>query len=725
METRNLKHSILFAMVLPFIIVFVSSLAFYFGNHMEYAATLTDTLPLLLSISAIITVLLFILLLSVHRWPTLHSTIAGTLVGLALSAWIQSQIFAWDFGPLDGRGVDWSRWHIHANAEWAIWSTIVGLSIAWAIRSPKTFRTVAQGAFLLGALTLTTSWLSSDYEPKKQVDLEKGANLSEDTIFSLHKTRNTILIVLDTFQSDVFHEIMQRYPEEAAFLRGFTFFPNAMGGYPTTFASIPLIMTGKFYTNETPIRSWLKTHNAAHNMTGSFIARGYGVSLASVADTSLIGTPAKIIRLEAISQYEQNRINKLGLLVLDGGLFRVLPTKIKPIFYDEGNWFFSRLALRDKLPPGKNGDDLRFLGAFEKYAKIRSDNVGEFKLYHYFGTHPPLQTNEHFEYEQNMPKTRATHIRQARGVLTLLRRKIEKLKRLGIYDAAQILVVADHGSGSLFPSDMQGKESEIEDGVDVRVFSSARPLFLYKPSNSPASLTSSDAPVHLADIVCLLKNDKSDINCDEDLAWQEDNIRKRKFFHYDWTKDYKNWRKDYLPPMTEYAVTGDIRNFNAWHRTDREYAEGAVRKLQKIIPYNFGDRIDFSKAGNSRRFKIHGWSGQELNHCWTEGDSASLRISIPDISEADGLVLRLDASGILNQNVDVYVNSKKVATWQVLNRDWHEALIPEAVLGEGKLHIAFGISNPTAPCKIYDSNDCRELGIAVRELVITTQAAKS
>ena len=725
MNNKNFKHSILYAIVLPFIVVFVSPLAFYFGNHLEYTATLTDTLPLLLSISAIIAVLLFILLRSVHSWPTLHGTIAGTLVGLALSAWMQSQIFAWDFGPLDGRGVDWSRWRIHANAEWAVWSTIVGLSIAWAIRSPKSFRTIAQGVILLGALTLTTSWFGSDYEPKKRVGVEKGADPSENNIFSLHPTKNTILIVLDTFQSDVFHEIVQRYPEEVAFLRGFTFFPNAMGGYPTTFASMPLIMTGKFYKNETPIRSWIKNHNAAHNIAGSFTARGYGVSLATVVDTALMGVKAKIIPLEAISQYEQNRINKLGLLVLDGGLFRVLPTNIKPIFYDEGNWFFSRLTLRDKMPPGKNGDDLRFLEAFEKYAKIRSDNVGEFKLYHYFGTHPPLQTNEHFEYEQKMPKTRASHIRQSRGVLTLLRRKLAQLKRLKIYDAAQILVVADHGSGSLFPSDMQGQESEIEDGVDVRVLSAARPLFLYKPSNSPASLTSSDAPVHLADIVCLLADKKSDVNCDEYLSQPENEIRMRKFFYYDWTLDYRDWSKDYLPPMTEYTVNGDVRKFNAWHRTDRQYAEGAVRKLQKIIPYSLGDRIHFTKTGNSKRYKIYGWSGQEPNHCWTEGNNASLRIGINDISEADGLVLRLDAFGILNQKVDVFVNKKKVATWQVASRDWHEAYIPEALLGEGKLHIAFGISNPTAPCKIKDSVDCRELGIAVHELVITAQEAKS
>ena len=482
MGKSSLKQHILFAIVLPFIVFLVSPLAFYFGNHAGYSATLTDALPLLLIITVIVTGLFFSLLRSVQRWPMIHGVFSGILVGLALAAWVQSQIFAWDFGLLDGRGVDWNRWQLHANAEWAVWFTIVSIAVAWAIRSLKAFVTVAQGVILLGALTIVSSWYSSDYEPKKWLSVDKGENLSENTIFSFHPKNNTILIVLDAFQSDVFHEITQHYPEDVAFLQGFTFFPNAMGGYPTTYASIPLILTGQFYKNETPVQAWIKDHNAAHNIANSFTTQGYGASLAFSVEQTLHGVKAPSILLATIGNDYWFGINKLGLLVLDGGLFRVLPTKIKPGFYDEGNWFFSRLSKDDTIPPGKHGDDLRFLRAFEKFAKIRSDKMGEFRFYHYFVPHPPMQINEHFTYEMDMPKNqRAAYIQQARGALTLLRRKLEKLKRLAIYDTAQIIVVSDHGTSAFFPSDMQDTECETAEVIDKKVFSSARPLFLYKP----------------------------------------------------------------------------------------------------------------------------------------------------------------------------------------------------------------------------------------------------
>jgi hypothetical protein len=86
MGRSKLKQSILFAMVGPFIVFLVSPLAFYLGNHAEYSATLTDTLPLLLAIAAVLTGFFCALLIAVQSWPTIHGVFLGILVGIACPA---------------------------------------------------------------------------------------------------------------------------------------------------------------------------------------------------------------------------------------------------------------------------------------------------------------------------------------------------------------------------------------------------------------------------------------------------------------------------------------------------------------------------------------------------------------------------------------------------------------------------------------------------------------
>ena len=48
---------------------------------------------------------------------SLGQTIAGFLLGFSICVVLQSQIFLWEFGPLDGREIKWETWAIHGNIE--------------------------------------------------------------------------------------------------------------------------------------------------------------------------------------------------------------------------------------------------------------------------------------------------------------------------------------------------------------------------------------------------------------------------------------------------------------------------------------------------------------------------------------------------------------------------------------------------------------------------------
>ncbi|MDL2285945.1 hypothetical protein LJC24_00710 [Desulfococcaceae bacterium OttesenSCG-928-F15] len=143
------------------------------------------------------------------------------------------------------------------------------------------------------------------------------------------------------------------------------------------------------------------------------------------------------------------------------------------------------------------------------------------------------------------------------------------------------------------------------------------------------------------------------------------------------------------------------------------------------LQINLQQLIKFTKAGDPKKFLLTGWSTQEENHLWTDSSEASLKIILQD-AQNKNLILRMDANaylggGLTHQQVNVVINGQKVTSWEMTGRKWYEAQIPASITGDGLLNISFQISNPTAPCEVSDSKDCRKLGMAARELIIQEQ----
>ena len=398
MEKMDLKRVIICSVCLPFMLIMVSPLALYLGNYQEYAINLKEVLILLIPLFCLFTFILMVLLLAAYHFPLLYKLLSGLLLGLAVFIWLQSQLLVWNFGLLDGKEIDWALWHTQVNIEWLLASLILILVILQAIKSQRILYIGAQGLLLIGLLTLIATWFTSHYRS------QQTHKIPQKDLFSFHKTNNKIVIVLDTFQSDLFAEIAKRWPNEVDFLQGFSFYPNALSGYPTTKPSIPLILTGQFYKNEIPFTEWLEANNKTHNLADYYVDQGYGVSLVSAQPETLGGIKAKKTSLFDFDNTHWLGFNLQQLLVLDGGLFKALPTKWKPLIYNQGRWLCAQLATNDnELASTRNANDLQFLNLLEKKLKVDSEKRGEFKFYHYMGVHPPSLVNEYFKYEGNMP----------------------------------------------------------------------------------------------------------------------------------------------------------------------------------------------------------------------------------------------------------------------------------------------------------------------------------
>lgn len=655
--------------------------------------------------------------------PKSQLIVVGLIISLAYAAWFQSQILAWDFGPLDGRGIKWDQWLVHGMIELAIWLAILTFGTVATIRNPGFVSTASHAIIILGILTTSVSYFTSDYTPKEE--RPEGY----DSLFRFHPENNTILILLDCFQIDLFTEIEQKYPEDLEFLDGFTFYRNHLTGYPTTYTNIPLMFTGRFYDNEEPVREFVKNAYAESSVTKTFAEAGYTTDVAPVNDLMVegldVGSGVKAPTYRIVEQSSDSLIMP-AMLVTDGGLFRAAPTFLKDNVYGEGDWFISAMLTGPDIPLGWHGTDVRFLRLFERESNTETTQNGSFKYLHFETPHPPYRVNKDLEPVPEGEDTRDKVIGQARGGLTIARRVLARLRKLGIYDSSEIIITSDHGTGT---HPVEFKNETIDSatpakGIPWYVRSSGIALFLYKPKDTQGPLRTSDVPTHMSDLHCFLTRPLIETDdCEQTFDQIGNPGRVRQFYHYHWTKEYGDWSKDRLPPIQKYEVIGHSLDPASWRKANTGLEPEPSIQEEPLEILELGRTVVFSSDESSGPYLGKGWSFAEPNHRWTDGSIAELKIRLPYAVSHD-LVFRFDASafaikGIVDfQEIKVRANGTVIGEWLLKERKWHEIRIPTAIITDEELTIELLISDPTAPRDIADSNDARKLGIRARQFEI-------
>ena len=461
-------------------------------------------------------------------------------------------------GPLDGRNIEWERWSSIGWLELALWAVLLVLGVFFALKKKSQFRIAISGLFFFVFISVGAKLTEVNFSTDAN---DAGVSLQET--FSFDTDNNTLLIVIDTVQADIFSEILKRHPLDLDYLNGFTYYPNTLGGYPTTRVSVPLIMSGKSYKNQMPLSLWLEQEVAGKTIIDYFRRAGRQTSVALNSVPSG-GIQHPIIKMSTIGYSGWEKLRVQVTSVLDAALFSLAPTLAKPSVYDNGNWFLSKAIQENSTaPPGEHGADVRFVDAFENYFNIQPSLNGSFKYFHLRGAHLPLQLDEKYQLAKQIGIHKEDYLRQTRGVFHNLNIIMQTLLDNDIYDDMEILIVSDHGTLSVPVSDTRGPQFSLEEW-QYRVLSSSRPVFLHKTSNEADSpLQVSEGARHLSDIPCILSGDSHFFDC-KNNDWTDSSHRVRTFYYYRWKHEY--WEEDYMPPIQSYSVSGDVRNLRSWSK---------------------------------------------------------------------------------------------------------------------------------------------------------------
>ena len=161
----------------------------------------------------------------------------------SILAWLQGNLLVPDYGRLNGRTVDWSAYTLQYVLHSLLWIAVITLFIILMFRFRKKFRRIMEAA--LCVLLVTQIISLSVFLIRGQQQKTGDRYLSRGGEFSVSSGRNVVVFVLDTFDSHLFGNLLQSYPDRiASDFEDFTFYPDTVGGATRTKYAIPFILTG-------------------------------------------------------------------------------------------------------------------------------------------------------------------------------------------------------------------------------------------------------------------------------------------------------------------------------------------------------------------------------------------------------------------------------------------------------------------------------------------------
>ncbi|MGH8587658.1 MAG: sulfatase-like hydrolase/transferase, partial [Gammaproteobacteria bacterium] len=346
-----------------------------------------------------------------------------------------------------------------------------------------------------------------------------------ERLLTFSSRRNTLIVLMDSFQGDLFAELLDEDRDLAQRFDGFVYYPNITAVAPITLGALPAIYSGRIYTGG-PLREFYKD---VYRDTIFSDARKAGYSTVLYGHY-YFGCPAEsCVKLPVLLQGLDRPILASYMGLLDYGLLRISPTSLHDLIYHDG------LALSKQPPTMKTQaiDSLRGLKTITERSRV-GDEAPTFKFLHLMNTHFPLNIDEECKIAPQRPRTRSNFKVQARCGLDAFLRLVAFLERSSIYDSGLIILMSDHGSSLSEPSQPRTLDQKMKLYSGRAAF--FLPLFLVKPPGSRGPLRISQAPASLIDLratVC-----EATQTCEPPahgvsvLSLPEDTKRERVFIEY-------------------------------------------------------------------------------------------------------------------------------------------------------------------------------------------------
>ena len=405
--------------------------------------------PALLVVTGVcFAVLLFIL-------PVFRGTAYQILVSLALAVliagYIQGNYMNGILGELNGEPIDWGLYLPQTIGSVLMWAAAI-VCVFLLLRFAKgAWRRVVLFAPLL-LLVIQAAGLAAAFEDYRQNQNTSFWVQTEDmlTIDGLHDVaseRNAIIFVIDRLDEEFLDMIDDNHPGFFEALDGFTRFDDNISYAGSTFPSVTEMLTGSIYEWDRSAADYFE-YAWEHADFMRALKEG-GADIRLYMDRGYAYGDGEELRGIASNLFKgdlgfDRQIVLVKLLKLSG--FRYSPMPAKHVFWIAPNEFGDAVRLTDETAFFLV-NDFAFHANIEKNGLRVMDAKLGFVYYHLQGAHGPFNMDEDMNWveEEKTKNYTPQRVRQATGCFKIVFDYLDRMKALGLYEDATIIITADHG----------------------------------------------------------------------------------------------------------------------------------------------------------------------------------------------------------------------------------------------------------------------------------------
>ncbi len=693
--------------------VFVSILTFlflpseiYLRNPVEFVSTpslLARDLLVWSSVAAI--VLTLPALIPVSGWQRAWLMLLGSL---AFALWVSGVFLVPDFGSMDGTSFHLERHTAILNVHTVIF--IVALATA-AFGMWKWPGYMIRGLVVLGA-GLAVLTVNNFYSVSASQDAQfEPVDPAEIALFSSEK--NLLILVLDTFQSDILQEITETQPGLRDALDGFQFFPDTLGVAPTTYLTMPAFHSGVSYDRLISLPAFYDQGIRQDSFLGELARNDYRVDIVNPI-AGVCPEDVDVCKNQEHLLLNSRQVTETEALRLaDLGIFRATPGQLKKLVFQNGSGIASRVLNEIPLTGLEhriyNANSILQMVADELTTTERSPTA---KLIHLLNTHPPFMFDEECVFiGVTQIIDRGHQTRQTECAMKWVLYLFDAMKQGGVYDNSLIILTADTGAGSIHAEDdlssLYAQQHGVAPGELGRLIGGANPVLAIKQPGARGAMQTSLIQAQLTDIpktVCVSTGDCSN-GLGLDLGSDRDELRARIYHYYQFKHEY--WGLDYIPGITQYSVLGPLWLESSWTQSPDDGAP------QEIL------RLDFSNEDEPGVFGT-GWGAVEteserVSKRWAIASQAELLLPLPTGKNLVFLFKTYQAPSANQQEMTLKVNDQIIGSRTLREGLWDVYMpVPATVISDGQARILLEFSELQSP----GNSDERELAAAFFSLAV-------
>ena len=364
----------------------------------------------------------------------------GTILfGVCVAGYVQGNFLNGEMLLMDGTVQTWTNMQKIGNG--IIWIVILAAAafVNYGIRRKTVGKRIVQCVCIYISLMQILSLLfiiATTQFPKE----ENRFVLTTTGMLELDQENNVVVFVLDWFDQQIMDDILEQDPQFTQELKDFTNYTNTTSCYAYTSLSIPYLLTGVEWEYGMDAKTYRDYAYESSRLLQDIQNENYSIGIYTGGE--YVGDSVKELLLNYSNVFTQKLGYKKAFDVMNNtSKYKMAPFALKQFY------FYTTDDIEDIVTNSGEysiDNDIIFYNELKrnKLSVAREDAYsGAFRFYHLEGAHPLFTMNEDFE----EVRENGTQLSQSRGAVKLVYQYIEEMKKLGVYDAATIIITADHG----------------------------------------------------------------------------------------------------------------------------------------------------------------------------------------------------------------------------------------------------------------------------------------